>query len=90
MSKNVAVIDVKGKIIAINVHVDDYELAPYEVLVIGFAYVGGTYDANADVFVAPQPYPSWSLDENHDWQPPTPKPEGYFYWDEANLEWASF
>jgi hypothetical protein len=33
-----------------------------------------TYDAVNDVFIAPQPYPSWSLDENFDWQPPTPMP----------------
>ena len=39
------------------------------------AVLGHTYDADADVFYAPQPYPSWSLDENFIWQPPTPKPE---------------
>lgn len=52
-----------------------------------FAGVGYTYDADADVFVAPQPYPSWTLDENNDWQPPTPKPEGNCYWQESTLEW---
>jgi hypothetical protein len=41
-----------------------------------------------DVFIAPQPYPSWSLDENFDWQPPTPKPiEGVWYWNEEELTW---
>jgi hypothetical protein len=40
-------------------------------------------DAVADVFIIPQPYPSWSLDENFDWQPPTPRPEGFnWYWNE--------
>lgn len=52
-----------------------------------YAGIGFTYDADADVFVAPQPFPSWSLDDNHDWQPPTPKPEGLFIWDEASLSW---
>jgi len=52
-----------------------------------YAGVGFTYDADANVFVAPQPFPSWSLDGNHDWQPPIPKPEGNYYWDEAELEW---
>ena len=37
-----------------------------------FCGLGYTYQADADVFVAPQPYPSWTLDSNHDWQPPTP------------------
>ena len=54
-----------------------------------YASGGFTYDANADVFIAPQPFPSWSLDSNHDWQAPTPKPEGSFYWDEETLAWVA-
>jgi len=56
-----------------------------------YAGVGFTYDADADVFVAPQPYPSWTLDENHDWQPPTPMPtDGERYsWNEEELEWVA-
>jgi len=54
-----------------------------------YAGIGYTYDAINDVFIAPQPYPSWSLDENFDWQPPTPKPEGFgWYWNEATLSWV--
>ena len=52
-----------------------------------YAGIGYTYDANADVFIAPQPYPSWSLDDDFDWQPPTPKPDGFYYWDESTLNW---
>ena len=52
-----------------------------------YASIGYTYDSVADVFVAPQPYPSWTLDSNHDWQPPTPKPEGDYSWNETELEW---
>jgi len=54
-----------------------------------YAGIGYTYDADDDVFVAPQPFPSWTLDENHDWQPPTPKPDGFYRWDEAELEWVA-
>jgi len=54
-----------------------------------YAGIGYTYDADADVFVAPQPYPSWTLDGNHDWQPPTPKPDGDYIWNEAELEWVA-
>jgi hypothetical protein len=44
-----------------------------------------------DVFIAPQPYPSWSLDENFDWQAPTPMPtESDWYWSEENGEWLEF
>ncbi len=53
-----------------------------------FAGIGDTYDADLDIFMKPQPYPSWSLDDNHDWQPPTPMPDGkLWYWDEDSLSW---
>jgi len=52
-----------------------------------YASIGYTYDADADVFVAPKPYPSWTLDSNQDWQPPTPKPEGDYVWFEPNRVW---
>ena len=55
-----------------------------------YAGIGFTYDAVNDVFVAPQPYPSWTLDENFDWQPPTPMPTDgeTYYWNEEELAWA--
>jgi hypothetical protein len=55
-----------------------------------YAGIGYTYDAVNDVFIAPQPYGSWTLDENFDWQPPTPMPveEGKVYaWFEPNQQW---
>lgn len=56
-----------------------------------YAGIGYTYDENADVFISPQPYPSWSLDENYDWQPPTPMPEDaiMYVWDELSLSWQA-
>ena len=54
-----------------------------------YAGIGYSYDPVADVFIAPQPYPSWSLDENYDWQPPTPRPQGDLWrWNEATLTWV--
>ena len=55
-----------------------------------YAGIGYTYDHIRDEFVAPQPYPSWTLDENNDWQPPTPKPDGEYYWDEDTQTWLPF
>ena len=52
-----------------------------------YAGIGYTYDADADQFVAPQPFESWTLDDNNDWQPPTPKPDGDYYWNETTQEW---
>ena len=54
-----------------------------------YAGIGFTYDNVRDEFVAPQPYASWTLDENNDWQPPTPKPDGNYYWSEEDLEWVA-
>ena len=53
-----------------------------------FAGIGYRYDAVADVFIAPQPYPSWSLNNNFDWQPPVPKPDGPYYWNEETTSWV--
>ena len=54
-----------------------------------YAGIGYTYDADLDIFIAPQPYPSWILDENHDWQPPTPMPvdDKKYAWFEPNKVW---
>lgn len=56
-----------------------------------YAPVGGKYLADADVFIWPQPFPSWTLDANHDWQPPTPRPPegGPYRWDEDTLSWVA-
>jgi hypothetical protein len=53
-----------------------------------YAGLGYHYNEFADVFVAPQPFASWTLDSNYDWQPPTPKPDGMYSWNEAQLEWV--
>ena len=55
-----------------------------------YAGVGYTYDALADVFIIPQPFPSWLLDANYDWQAPIDYPaDGKLYsWDEANQVWV--
>jgi hypothetical protein len=55
-----------------------------------FASIGDRYDSTVDVFIRPQPFPSWSLDENYDWQPPTgyPTENDFFIWSETNREWV--
>ena len=54
-----------------------------------YAGIGYTYNETADVFITPQPFPSWSLDDNNDWQPPMAKPNdgNYYYWDEESFSW---
>lgn len=55
-----------------------------------YAGVGYTYNAVRDAFIPPQPYPSWTLDANAQWQPPVAIPtDGKMYsWDEATTSWV--
>ena len=56
-----------------------------------YAGIGFLYDPVADHFFAPQPYPSWTLDADAQWQAPTAMPveEGkVFTWDEPTLSWV--
>ena len=51
-----------------------------------YAGIGHTYDAARDAFIAPQPYPSWILNEDTClWDAPVAKPDDgkRYYWDEA-------
>lgn len=54
-----------------------------------FAGVGYSYDAINDVFIAPRPYPSWTLNNSFDWIAPTPYPndDKLYKWDETTLTW---
>jgi hypothetical protein len=62
-----------------------------------YAGIGMKYDENFDVFLNPQPYPSWNLNEKtFEWDAPIPKPEltqeqidnlCYYMWNENNLNW---
>lgn len=57
-----------------------------------YAGTGSIYDAENDVFYAPQPYPSWTLNTSTWlWEPPVAKPEidEPHVWDEATTSWVS-
>jgi hypothetical protein len=55
-----------------------------------YAGVGYTYDAQKDVFYAPQPFSSWTLNADFIWEAPIAMPDdGNFYsWDEATTSWV--
>lgn len=56
-----------------------------------YAGIGYSYDPINDIFIAPQPFPSWTLNENFDWQSPVPKPEGdHWQWNELELNWVEY
>jgi hypothetical protein len=54
-----------------------------------YAGIGYNYDPINDWFYAPQPFSSWTLDEDAKWQAPVPYPtDGVMYvWDEDTLDW---
>lgn len=54
-----------------------------------YAGIGFSYDPILDIFLAPQPYPSWTVSsEELDWVAPTPKPDsGFWTWNEEALAW---
>ena len=54
-----------------------------------YAGIGYKYLEDEDVFVAPQPFPSWTLDENYLWQAPVAYPEDgeQYVWNENRKEW---
>jgi len=66
-----------------------------------YAGIGYTYDAAKNKFISPQPYTSWALDANDDWQAPVTYPTITTYgsndpldiyiisWDEAGQKWTA-
>jgi len=54
---------------------------------------GYTFDSAKDKFISPQPYDSWALDGNDDWQAPVTYPtdttDKFISWDEAGQKWIA-
>lgn len=55
-----------------------------------YAGVGYTYDEDRDAFIPPQPFASWTLNEDTClWDSPVPYPEeGMHEWDEETKSWV--
>ena len=56
-----------------------------------YAGIGYTYDSVRDAFIPPQPFASWTLNEDTClWDAPTPMPtDGKIYrWDEPTTSWV--
>ena len=68
-----------------------------------YSGIGYTYDETRDAFYSPQPFPSWSLNEDTcDWEAPVPAPKGewlsgparhsedvkIYIWDEDIVNWV--
>ena len=56
-----------------------------------YAGIGYTYDSTRNAFYAPQPYPSWLLDDDTcQWDAPVPMPDDgkRYIWDESITNWV--
>jgi hypothetical protein len=53
-----------------------------------YAGIGYSYNAEEDIFIAPQPFPSWTRNGSF-WEAPTPMPTDNqrYVWVEADLNW---
>ena len=50
-----------------------------------YAGIGDTYDPVKDKFITAQPYASWSLDVDDEWQAPISRPNTKFFDDSTNV-----
>ena len=57
-----------------------------------YASIGDVYDADRDAFYRPQPFPSWTLNEDTCyWESPVPRPDDTtedYVWDEDEQTWV--
>ena len=55
-----------------------------------YAGIGYTYRSDIDAFIEPQPFTSWILNSNFQWQPPVARPTdgGMYSWDEVTQAWV--
>jgi|DEB0MinimDraft_10_1074344.scaffolds.fasta_scaffold37285_3 hypothetical protein len=56
-----------------------------------YAGIGFKYDEENDVFVAPQPFPSWTLNDSYLWEAPVAYPEDgeAYVWNENQKNWEA-
>jgi len=55
-----------------------------------YAGIGDTYDKDRDAFYTPQPYPSWTLNEDTClWEAPVARPDdgNMYQWNEETQSW---
>jgi hypothetical protein len=82
--KNYALIE-NGIVVNISVANIDWDSTGW----VEYEYAGIGWHYDGTNFYPPQPFSSWSLDDNYDWQPPVTYPaDGKFYtWSEDDLNW---
>ena len=87
--KYFALLDNNNLVINISVADDNWDSTGWIDYTNKTCGIGYSYNAEEGIFVAPQPYPSWTRSGSY-WNPPTPMPttEGkFYYWSEDDLSW---
>jgi hypothetical protein len=90
--KNFALINEDNLVVNVSIGNDDWdstgwiEVKPENPIGIGF-----TYNEQEDIFIAPQPFSSWTRNGSI-WEAPTPMPteSGLWMWVEADLNWQLY
>lgn len=84
--KNFALLNQNNIVINISVADSDWDSTGWiEYTNDNPAFIGGDYVDG--FFYDLQPFASWTRN-NGIWNPPTPKPEGNYAWDEDTLSWV--
>lgn len=64
------------------------ECSENDLIRFNYPQIGAIYDLENDAFINKSPYPSWVLNSQFKWEPPTPKPElGKWFWNEDTTSW---
>lgn len=86
-----AVIDANGLVVNVIVTVGPADkIHGFTLVQTDTGNIGDTYNAARDVFVKPQPFPSWVLDAaTLVWKAPVMYPNDglNYYWDEPSRSW---
>ena len=65
----------------------DYDGEPFRG---NYAGIGFEYREDLNAFIPPQPFPSWSLNEDiFEWEAPVPMPKDASDWDEEAGAWVT-
>lgn len=89
LDANLEEVEQLGKDFCINHYGGDWIQTSYNGRIRGkYAGIGDTYNKEEDIFIAPQPFPSWTRSGSY-WQPPVPYPQddNVYQWNESEQRW---
>jgi hypothetical protein len=83
-----ALLDENNIVINISVADDSWDSTGWIEYTDRTVSIGWTYNLDEDIFIAPQPFKSWTREGSY-WYAPIPKPDGInWIWDEELGDWV--